>query len=116
MKVNPSMIKKVYQFRSRSTNGAAQYETILYKDGTCSCNCPGWVLYVNRRRKGQNASHDVPRECKHTKMVQGKVPMDPELLMRQEDYVLGSSGRMKAVTTGGSSAVAVLGEEREIDI
>lgn len=114
MVVDPSTIKKVYQFRSRSTNGAALYETILYKDGTCSCNCPGWVFYANRR--GRSASRSVPRECKHTKMVQGKVAMDPELLVRQEDYVLGSNGRMKAVTMGGSSAAAILGEEREIDI
>ncbi len=45
-----------------SDHRAAVYEVILRKDGTISCDCPGWVFC----RKGQ------PRSCKHTKSVQSE--------------------------------------------
>lgn len=40
-----------------STHGTTTYETLLYSDGTLSCNCPGWVF-----RKA-----DQPRGCRHTR-------------------------------------------------
>lgn len=56
--------RKVIAFRSSS--GSAVYETVIWKDGTHSCNCPGWVL----KRK------DKPRHCKHIDMIAGRRPME----------------------------------------
>lgn len=40
-----------------SSHGATTYETLLYPDGTLSCDCPGWVFQKAGR----------PRGCRHTK-------------------------------------------------
>lgn len=40
-----------------SSHGTTTYETLLYADGTLSCNCPGWI----NKRPGR------PRGCRHTK-------------------------------------------------
>ena len=40
-----------------STHGAAVYETLLYADGSLSCNCPGVGLPAEGR----------PRACRHTR-------------------------------------------------
>ena len=50
-----------------STHGAAIYETVLYRDGSLSCNCPGWVY----PRKGR------PRACRHTRDV---APLAAEIM------------------------------------
>lgn len=47
-------IVKVWTFESSSSNNT--YETLLYTDGSTSCNCPGWT------RRSQ-------RTCKHTRAV-----------------------------------------------
>lgn len=39
-----------------SSSGSKNYETLLYTDGSASCDCPGWT-----RRK--------VRSCKHTRGV-----------------------------------------------
>jgi len=39
-----------------SSNGHTKYCTVLWDDGTYSCNCPGWSFKRNGERK-----------CKHTK-------------------------------------------------
>ena len=52
-------IAKVWTFRSDS-NPKKFYETLLYEDGSTSCNCPGWTRQV--RGNGQ-------RTCKHVRMV-----------------------------------------------
>ena len=54
-----SQISKVWTFRSDS-NPSKSYETLLYKDGTTSCGCPGWT-----RRVAANGE----RSCKHTRLV-----------------------------------------------
>lgn len=51
-------IAKIWTFRSTSGNG--RYETLLYRDGTTSCNCPGWT----RRTASDNS-----RTCKHVRFV-----------------------------------------------
>lgn len=40
-----------------STHGTTTYETLLYTDGTLSCDCPGWVYRKAGRARG----------CRHTK-------------------------------------------------
>jgi len=44
-------IKTILKYGSSSTPGL-QYNTIVYKDGSVSCNCPAWTK-------------KVPRSCKH---------------------------------------------------
>ena len=48
-------IAKAWKFESSS--GSKLYETLLYSDGSTSCDCPGWT----RRSE---------RSCKHTRSVQ----------------------------------------------
>ena len=51
-------IRQVWTFKSDSSD--REYETLQYKDGTTSCNCPGWT-----KRVGANGV----RSCKHTRWV-----------------------------------------------
>jgi predicted nucleic acid-binding Zn finger protein len=53
-----SKIAKVWTFSSSSSS--KEYETLLYTDGSTSCNCPGWTRRV---------AADGSRSCKHTRMV-----------------------------------------------
>ena len=48
-----------WTFKSKSNPSQVPYETILYRDGTISCNCPGWT------RRNANGV----RECKHTLLI-----------------------------------------------
>lgn len=50
-----------YNFASKS-NPDNSYATLVYADGSMSCNCPGWT----RRTIGANNL----RECKHTQLVE----------------------------------------------
>lgn len=52
-------IKTVWLFGSDS-NPSKQYQTLLYMDGSTSCNCPGWTRRV---------AADGSRSCKHTRLV-----------------------------------------------
>lgn len=52
-------IVRTWTFRSESNPNKA-YETILYDDGTLSCNCPGWT----QRCQGGF------RTCKHVRMAE----------------------------------------------
>lgn len=55
------MAKEVARkFRFESSSGNGVYETLLYTDGTTSCNCPGWTRRV---------AADGSRSCKHTRQV-----------------------------------------------
>ena len=42
-----------------SSQGTTTYETVLRRDGTLTCNCPGWI----NKKKGE------ARGCKHTRDV-----------------------------------------------
>lgn len=55
------IILTVWEFPSGSTKGKV-YQTLLYVDGSTSCDCPGWVF----KRKG---TQDGARTCKHTRFV-----------------------------------------------
>lgn len=52
-------ITRVWIFPSDS-NPSTEYQTLLYADGSTSCNCMGWT-----RRTAQDGS----RSCKYTRLV-----------------------------------------------
>jgi hypothetical protein len=51
-------ISKCWTFASSS--GSGRYQTLLYADGSTSCDCPGWCRRV---------AADGSRSCKHTRSV-----------------------------------------------
>ncbi len=51
-------IAKCWTFASSS--GGGRYQTLLYTDGTTSCDCPGWCRRI---------ASDGSRSCKHTRAV-----------------------------------------------
>jgi hypothetical protein len=51
-------IAKCWTFNSSSGRGT--YQTLLYVDGSTSCDCPGWCRRV---------AADGSRSCKHTRWV-----------------------------------------------
>jgi hypothetical protein len=51
-------IAKCWTFASSS--GGGRYQTLLYVNGTTSCECPGWCRRV---------AADGSRSCKHTRSV-----------------------------------------------
>ena len=52
-------ILKVWTFSSDS-NPDLEYQTLLYLDGSTSCNCKGWT---------RRLAPDGSRSCKHTRWV-----------------------------------------------
>lgn len=42
----------------------AQYQTLLWEDGSLSCNCHGWIFPRKDAKTGEKV-----RSCKHTKQV-----------------------------------------------
>jgi len=44
-----------------SSRGGRRYQTLLYADGSTSCDCPGWC----RRVAG-----DGSRSCRHTRTIE----------------------------------------------
>jgi hypothetical protein len=51
-------ISKCWTFASSS--GRGRYQTLLYADGSMSCDCPGWCRRI---------ASDGSRSCKHTRSV-----------------------------------------------
>ncbi len=51
-------IAKCWTFASSS--GGGRYQTLLYADGSTSCDCPGWCRRI---------ASDGSRSCKHTRSV-----------------------------------------------
>jgi hypothetical protein len=49
-------IVKSFQFRSKS-DASIVYSTLIFQDGTVSCNCAGWCKRV---------ADDGSRSCRHT--------------------------------------------------
>ena len=56
--MNPAALAQCWTFRSSS--GSRSYQTLLYADGTTSCDCPGWCKRV---------AGDGSRSCRHTRSV-----------------------------------------------
>ncbi len=50
---------KVQVVVTPSSKGTRDYETVIWSDGLCSCNCPGWTMVKPGRGRG----------CKHTKAI-----------------------------------------------
>jgi hypothetical protein len=58
-----------------SSKGDRRYQTLLYTDGTTSCDCPGWC---------KRTAADGSRSCKHTRaVVMGTADRECE---RMHDY------------------------------
>ena len=53
-----SSIVKCWTFAS--SRSAHSYQTLLYADGSTSCDCPGWC---------RRTAPDGSRSCKHTRAV-----------------------------------------------
>jgi len=72
-----------------SSHGTTIYETLLYADGSTSCNCPAWVF----RKAGR------PRGCRHTRKAE---PFAARLL--SGDLTPEAVGGVRPVTTPRPSA------------
>ena len=59
----PSHLRQpvVYAWATRSSRGTTTYETVLYRNGALSCDCPGWTFV-----RGET------RSCKHTRQYAGQ--------------------------------------------
>lgn len=55
MSLKNKQVVRQFQYRS-SRDASIIYSTLLYSDGTASCNCPGWARHVGK---------DGARTCKH---------------------------------------------------
>ena len=76
-------IAKCWTFAS--SRGDRSYQTLLYADGSTSCDCPGWC----RRVAG-----DGSRSCRHTRSVlMGSADRESE---RMHDYNVPVSAPVKA--------------------
>lgn len=60
-KTEPKTIVTLYVFASESTAGR-EYQTLLYSDGTTSCECPGW-------RYKKKTLPDGSRTCRHIRDI-----------------------------------------------
>jgi hypothetical protein len=52
----------------------AQYQTLLWEDGSLSCNCPGWIFPKKNAKTGEKI-----RSCKHTKQVLESSPSSKDI-------------------------------------
>ena len=81
--MNSAAIAQCWTFTSSS--GRGRYQTLLYADGTTSCDCPGWCRRV---------APDGSRTCKHTRSVlMGTANRECE---SKHDYGLGVAGPVVA--------------------
>lgn len=79
MDIQGKEVAKVYAFGSSS--GSSTYQTILYVDGSTSCDCMGWT-----RRNPPGGRH-----CKHTRAVDMGVAERDALSVK--DYAAEARGR-----------------------
>ena len=56
--MSAAVIAKCWTFAS--SRGGHSYQTLLYADGSTSCDCPGWC---------KRTAPDGSRSCKHTRSV-----------------------------------------------
>ena len=56
--MKPAAIARCWTFVS--SKGNKRYQTLLYADGSTSCDCPGWC---------KRTALDGSRSCKHTRSV-----------------------------------------------
>lgn len=86
---NVKPIRKVYRYGSASNPGKT-YETILYLDGSTSCNCPSWTKRA-------------VRQCKHTLDLEskfgGRVEPPPAPLTKEREQRIIAVRNKPAVDT-----------------
>ncbi len=86
-------IAKCWTFASSS--GGGRYQTLLYADGSTSCDCPGWCRRV---------AADGSRSCKHTRSVLMGTA-DRECLSQHDSHdpapVLAATPARQAITPLG---------------
>jgi hypothetical protein len=78
-------IAKVWTFPSSTSD--KKYETLLYSDGSTSCDCPGWTRRVDTQ------GH---RSCKHTRYVD--LNLADEQASEFHSYANTNDGRRLAAT------------------
>jgi hypothetical protein len=79
-------------WRFASSRGGHSYQTLLYADGSTSCECPGWCRRV---------APDGSRSCKHTRaVVLGNADRECE---SAHDYHAQSPARIAAASRPNSS-------------
>ena len=102
--MNRAAISKCWTFRS--STGSGRYQTILYADGSTSCDCFGWC----RRVAG-----DGSRSCKHTRAVMMNTA-DRECESKH-DYQVGVSAPVTA-TMSAAHVIERFGQmgKRKIDL
>lgn len=62
-------IAKAFYFKSESSPKKPPYETLLYVDGSITCNCPGWTF------KGK-VTMGGGRTCKHARLIAAGIAED----------------------------------------
>lgn len=60
-------IAKAFYFKSESSKKT--YETLLYVDGSITCNCPGWTFKCK-------VTQDGGRTCKHARLIAAGIAED----------------------------------------
>ena len=85
-------IIRTFQFRS-SSNPSQIWTTLLYDNGTASCNCPGWT-----RHTGEDGS----RTCKHI-IAAGIAPVSVTAPIERD---VPTPGRAKKAKHGNPAKIA----------
>jgi len=84
----------------KSSKGTTNYETILYSDGSTSCDCPGWVYFYGGKKGAIRKEEKVPLYCTHTKDVHQYA-----LSIASRSTTIERTGG-RVLTSGGNAAVA----------
>ncbi len=96
--MKPPAISKCWTFASSS--GSGTYQTLLYADGTTSCDCPGWCRRV---------AADGSRSCKHTRSaLMGTADRDCESMHERQAPVTSAAPVRPAIPAG--RAITPFGE------
>ena len=68
--------RRQYLLKFRSQSSADKvYETVVWKDGRLSCNCPGWT---------RRTQPDGSRMCVHTRVILSGIPEKDPLFISCE--------------------------------
>jgi len=93
--MKPAAIARCWTFVS--SKGNKRYQTLLYADGSTSCDCPGWC---------KRTALDGSRSCKHTRSVlMGAADRECE---RRHDYGAAVTAPV-TVTLSATRAIAHFG-------
>jgi hypothetical protein len=69
----PEEKKAIFQWTMQGSKEVAgrvpQYNTLLYNDGTTSCDCMGWIYFRPKKDERGQVLPGQERGCKHTKLI-----------------------------------------------